>query len=216
MLLTPATCSQPTAAPAARAPFVPRSSGRPNLILILTDDQRWDTVGLEHPRDGVTPVMPYVTNELASSGVTFPNGFVTTALCCPSRASILTGEYAHNTGIHKNGPPDGGFQSFNDTSTVATWLQSAGYRTALVGKYLNGYATGSPCVPPGWDEWHVFVQVKFYDYDFNDNGVVTRYGTAPADYSQNILTQRALQFIDDSAGRPFFLYFAPKAPRSMI
>jgi N-acetylglucosamine-6-sulfatase len=216
MLLTPATCSQPPLAPSPASPaaLLPRSSGRPNLILILTDDQRWDTVGLEHSRDGVTPVMPHVVSELADSGVTFPNGFVTTALCCPSRSSILTGEYSHNTGIHTNGGSDGGFANFDDTSTIATWLQAAGYRTALVGKYLNGYATGSPCIPPGWDEWHVFVQVKYYDYDFNDNGVVTRFGTAPADYSQNILTQRALQFIDDSAGRPFFLYFAPKAPHA--
>jgi arylsulfatase A-like enzyme len=215
MLLTPATCAMPPAAPpSSPAQLVPRSSGRPNLILILTDDQRWDTVFTEHalPAPVPTPVMPNVVRELAQSGVTFPNGFVTTALCCPSRSSILTGEYSHNTGIHTNGGSDGGFANFDDTSTIATWLQSAGYRTALVGKYLNGYATGAPCVPPGWDEWHAFVQVKYYDYDFDDNGVVTRFGTAPADYSQNILTQRALQFIDDSAGHPFFLYFAPKAP----
>jgi arylsulfatase A-like enzyme len=243
MLLTPATCALPQAAAAAPAdptpPLAERAVGRPNLILILTDDQRFDTVGLEHARDatcvgganggaacsansacpggscvGTTPVMPNVVNELVNSGVTFPNGFVTTALCCPSRASILTGQYAHNTGIHTNGGADGGYANFDDTSTIGLWLRDAGYRTGFVGKYLNGYATGSPCIPPGWDDWHVFVQVKFYDYDFNDNGVVTRFGTAPEDYSQTILTQRALQFIQDAhdAHQLFFLYFAPKAP----
>jgi N-acetylglucosamine-6-sulfatase len=216
MLLTPATCAVPQAAAvpvtSATAVPAPRAAGRPNLILILSDDQRWDTVGIEHSRDGTTPVMPNVLHELADSGVTFPNGFVTTALCCPSRASILTGEYAHNTGIHTNGGTDGGFAHFDDTSTLATWLQAAGYRTSLIGKYLNGYATGAPCIPPGWDDWHAFVQVKYYDYDFDDNGVITHFGTAPEDYEQTILTQRALQFIEDSAGRPFFLYFAPKAP----
>jgi arylsulfatase A-like enzyme len=218
MLLRPATCSQPAAIAAVTSPetVLPRSSGRPNLILILSDDQRWDTVGTEHalPASMPTPVMPHVVSELVNSGITFPNGFVTTALCCPSRSSILTGEYSHNTGIHTNGGTDGGFANFDDTSTIATWLQSAGYRTALVGKYLNGYATGAPCIPPGWDEWHAFVQVKYYDYDFDDNGLITHFGTAPEDYEQNILTQRALQFIQDSAGRPFFLYFAPKAPHA--
>ncbi len=93
-------------------------------------------------------------------------------------------------------------------------MQADGYRTGFVGKYLNGYATLSPCVPPGWDEWHAFVQVKFYDYDFNDNGVITHYGTTTPEYSQTILNQRALQFIDDAVddNRHFFLYFAPKAP----
>jgi arylsulfatase A-like enzyme len=220
MLLTPATCAAPVAEVAARStsasvgPVAGASLGRPNIILILTDDQRWDTVGLEHSRDGTTPVMQHVVSELADSGVTFPNGFVTTALCCPSRTSILTGQYSHNTGIHTNGGSDGGFANFDDTQTIGIWLRDAGYRTGFVGKYLNGYATGAPCVPPGWDEWHVFVQVKFYDYDFDDNGVITHYGTDPADYSQNILTQRALQFIDESVadGHPYFLYFAPKAP----
>lgn len=216
MLLTPATCALPQALAApsatAAAPQLPRASGQPNIVLILSDDQRWDTVGLEHSRNGTTPVMPNVITELVNSGVSFPNAFVTTALCCPSRSSILTGEYSHNTGIHTNGGADGGFANFDDTSTIATWLQAAGYRTSLIGKYLNGYATGAPCVPPGWDDWHAFVQVKYYDYDFDDNGVITHFGTTPADYEQTVLLQRALQFIDDSAGRPFFLYFAPKAP----
>jgi len=186
---------------------------KPNIILVLSDDQRWDTVDAEHQspnRPGV--VMPYVTSELTNSGVTFTNAHVTTALCCPSRTSILTGEYAHRTGVHDNSPPDGGAQVFDDSSTIATWLKAAGYRTGFVGKYLNGYASLSPYVPPGWDEWHVQVQVKYYDYDLNDNGVITHFGSAAGDYSGDVMTQRAVDFILSSGGQPFFLHLSQKAP----
>ena len=155
--------------------------------------------------------MPNVVSELVNSGVTFTNGHVTTALCCPSRASILSGQYAHRTGVLDNNPPDGGVEVFDDSSTIATWLQAAGYRTGFVGKYLNGYNL-SPYIPPGWDEWHVQVQVKFYEYDLNDNGVITHFGSAPADYSGDVMTQRAVDFILSSAGPPFFLHLSQKAP----
>lgn len=189
------------------------AQGQPNFVLILTDDQRWDTVDATHQspnRPGV--VMPNVVNELVSSGVTFTNGHVTTSLCCPSRASILTGQYAHRTGVLDNNPPDGGVEALDDSSTIATWLRAAGYRTGFVGKYLNGYNRLSPYIPPGWDEWHVQTQVKFYDYDLNDNGVITHFGSAPADYSGDVMTQRAVDFILSSAGRPFFLHLSQKAP----
>jgi arylsulfatase A-like enzyme len=186
---------------------------RPNLIIILSDDQRWDTVDAMHQspnRPG--PVMPWVTSELRNSGVTFTNGHVTTALCCPSRTSILTGQYSHRTGVHTNKPPDGGAQVFDDSSTIATWLHAAGYRTGFIGKYLNGYGSLSPYIPPGWDEWFVQVQVKYYDYDVNDNGVITHFGSTPADYSGDVMTQRAVDFILASAGTPFFLHLSQKAP----
>lgn len=186
---------------------------RPNLIIILSDDQRWDTVDATHQSPGrLGPVMPWVTSELINSGVTFTNGHVTTALCCPSRTSILTGQYSHRTGVLDNSPPDGGAQVFDDSSTIATWLQAAGYRTGFVGKYLNGYASLSPYIPPGWNEWHVQVQVKFYEYDLNDNGAITHFGSAPGDYSGDVMTQRAVDFITSSAGTPFFLHLSQKAP----
>jgi arylsulfatase A-like enzyme len=216
MLLRPATCVPPPA-PIATSSFdvQPLAAGaRPNIVLILTDDQRWDTVDATHQspnRPGA--VMPIVTSELVNSGVTFTRGYVTTALCCPSRTTILSGQYAHNTGVFDNNPPDGGAEVFDDSQTIALWLQAAGYKTGFVGKYLNGYLSLAPCIPPGWDDWHAFHQVKFYDYDFNDNGVVTHFDSAAADYSQEILTQRAVDFITQSGpGAPFFLYFAPKAP----
>jgi arylsulfatase A-like enzyme len=211
LVLTPGTCIAPPAPP-LRA-IRPLGGGpRPNVVLILSDDQRWDTVDATHQAPGRPgPVMPIVTSELVNSGVTFTNGHVTTALCCPSRTSILSGQYSHRTGVHDNSPPDGGAEVFDDSSTIATWLQAAGYRTGFVGKYLNGYAGLSPCVPPGWDEWHVQVQVKFYNYDLNDNGVITHFTNTPADYSGDVMTQRAVDFIHSSTG-PFFLHLSQKAP----
>jgi arylsulfatase A-like enzyme len=84
---------------------------RPNIVFILTDDQRFDTIGLTHSIDGVTPVMPTVQHEILDKGVSFLNSYATTDLCAPSRSSLLAGKYAHTTGVHDNGGPDGGFGS---------------------------------------------------------------------------------------------------------
>lgn len=193
---------------------------RPNIVLILTDDQRWDTIDSKHSPFG-TDIMPLVKSELGGSGVEFSNGFMTTPLCCPSRASILTGLYAHNTGVRGNAPPRGGAVAFNDSSAVGLWLQAAGYRTGFYGKYLNGYdnlwdttAGDAPYVPPGWNEWHGMKNVAYYDYTIVENGVEVPYGSAESDYSTDVLRDKALGFIHTSAGlgQPFFLYFAPKAP----
>jgi N-acetylglucosamine-6-sulfatase len=176
----------------------PAAAARPNIVLILTDDQRWDTVRY----------MPTVAGKLVGQGVTFANGFVTNPLCCPSRASILTGAYSHTTRVYRNDGPLGGFASFRDESTLATWLDDAGYRTALIGKYLNGYP-GS-YVPPGWDRWVAFRSAGYYRYGFDVGGEdfpVTDRTT----YSTDFLRQEAVSFIR-AAPRPFFLYFAPYAP----
>jgi N-acetylglucosamine-6-sulfatase len=186
---------------------------RPNIVMILTDDQRFDTIGLTHSIDGVTPVMPSVLNELVNQGVTFQNSYVTTALCAPSRSSLLAAKYSHTTGVHDNGGADGGFGAFNDVSTVAVWLKAAGYHTGLYGKYLNGYGSSSPYTPPGWDEWHAFKNVAYFNYTLVENGVEVAFGSADTDYSTDVLRDRAVQFIHASAGTtPFFLYFVPKAP----
>jgi arylsulfatase A-like enzyme len=224
--------------------IAPSPPARPNLIIILTDDQRADTTGLTHSRDGVTPVMPNVTNRLAASGVTFSNAFVSTALCCPSRASLLRGQYAHTTGVLTNSQPLGGAPNFDDSSSLATWLQGRGYRTGLFGKYLNGYNSlwttpNTPYVPPGWDEWHAFKGSNFYDYTLVESGadfatpaeVLYPSGCgnytgcpddqpgedpcpAPQNYSTDVLAAKALEFLDDTAGEPFMLYFAPYAPHA--
>ena len=120
---------------------------RPNVIIIITDDQRADQLAR----------MPRTISEMAGKGVKFDQAFASHPLCCPSRASILRGQYAHTTGIYTNGGSLGGWAGFRDRglegSTLATWLDDAGYETALVGKYLNGYAASTNHVPPGWDFW---------------------------------------------------------------
>ena len=93
------------------------------MILVLTDDQRGDSLGL----------MPVVTSRLVEQGMYFENAFVTTSLCCPSRASILSGQYAHTHGIVSLG----GAPRFDASDTFATWLHDAGYRTAWIGFLLG-------------------------------------------------------------------------------
>lgn len=117
----------------------------PNVVLILTDDQRWDSLW----------AMPTVQRDLAFPGITFANAYVVNPSCCPSRASLLTGQYAHTTGVWRNHGTYGGFDAFDDTSTLATLLDGVGYETALLGKYLNGYRNNT-YVPPGWDHWVAF------------------------------------------------------------
>ncbi len=196
---------------------------RPNILFILSDDQRWDTTDTTHGLNG-TEVMPRTRAELADSGVEFPEAFMTTPLCCPSRSSILTGEVSHRTGVYKNGGNNGGADDFDDSSTIATWLQGAGYRTALLGKYLNGYnglwTTGNPpYVPPGWTDWHGMKNVAYFDYkivepDGMGGYVENSYDSAETDYSTDVLREKAKAFISSAvgAGDPFFLYLAFKAP----
>jgi arylsulfatase A-like enzyme len=136
---------------------------RPNVVLVLTDDQRWDTLN----------VMPTVQSRLAARGVTFENAFVVNPICCPSRASTLTGRYSHSTGVYNNGGPYGGWPAFRtrEGSTIATWLRAGGYRTGFFGKYLNNY--GGPFVPPGWARWVAFSPPNvenYYSYRLNVDG----------------------------------------------
>jgi N-acetylglucosamine-6-sulfatase len=187
---------------------VPRAAAAgptaPNIVLILTDDQRWDTLWS----------MPNVQQELVANGVTFANGYVVNPVCCPSRATILTGEYSHTTGVYTNvpGKPYGGFPAFHDGSTIATWLHDDGYRTGLFGKYLNGYS--GTYVPPGWDRWFTtYNHGGYYGYTATDDGAVERFGNLPEDYGTTVLDDRATAFIHDTpSGQPLFLFLAPHAP----
>lgn len=184
---------------------------RLNLVVILTDDQWASSLG----------EMPNVRRLLRTRGITFRNAFVTTSLCCPSRASILTGRYSRHTGVFANEGPNGGAQSFDDRSTIATWLQGSGYSTSMVGKYLNGYQSAT--VPPGWDDWRVVagrrkdadeegpIGSPYYDYVLNENGRLVQYGKTPADYFTTVIGARAAEFIG-RAKAPFFSYIAPFSP----
>jgi N-acetylglucosamine-6-sulfatase len=178
---------------------------RPNIVVILTDDQRFDTLSR----------MPNVERLLAGRGVTFTNAFVTTSECCPSRASILSGQYAHDDGVVQNFGHTRGYKQFDESSTLATWLRGAGYETGLVGKYLNDYTYyGHHHIPPGWSQWDAIdsrPEERYYDYTLNENGRLVDYGSAPKDYSTDVLAGKAVDFIHRARG-PFFLYFAPVAP----
>jgi len=180
------------------------ASRRLNVVFIVSDDERVDG----------NKVMKNVQRLLAAHGVTFSNFDVTTSQCGPSRASILTGEYSHHTGVTDNFGPHG-YPAFREGSDLAVWLHRAGYETALVGKYLNDYSLdGHNRVPVGWDDWQAMDSVpleKYYDYKVNENGRIVHYGDKPADYSTTVLSDKAVAFLR-SAQKPFFLYFAPVTP----
>lgn len=177
---------------------------RPNIVLILTDDQRSDTLRY----------MPIVRRLLVRHGVTFANGYVVNPVCCPSRTSILTGLYSHSTGVYTNRRPYGGFHGFHgDDSTIATWLQAAGYRTGLFGKYLNQYGR-DPYVPPGWDRWFATHRNGgYYDYEAISDATVREYDSDAASYGTTVLREQAVSFIRRTdPSTPIFVYWAPHAP----
>ena len=198
---------------AGPARSAPAPAKRPNILYILTDDL--DRTEMS--------VMPRARALIGARGATFRNFFVSVSLCCPSRSTCLRGQYSHNTGVETNGGFNGGFETAHarglEQSTVATWLHDAGYRTALIGKYLNGYpnTVSVGYVPPGWDEWDSASQGNPYsefNYTLNENGTQVAYGSAPSDYGTDVYARKAATFITAAAseGRPFFVYLAVYAP----
>jgi N-acetylglucosamine-6-sulfatase len=196
---------------------------RPNIVFILTDDL--DLEYPEKPGDSWLDHYPALKKSMAAQGTTFSNYFASNPLCCPSRVSTLRGQYAHNTGIFSNALPGGGFAKVYalglEKSTVATWLQDAGYKTVLLGKYLNIYpnTAGSSYVPPGWTEWYGAVNAyPQFDYTLIENGKVVHYGSAPQDYLQDVIRGKAVDFIRRNAASanrsPFFLWLASYSPHS--
>jgi arylsulfatase A-like enzyme len=196
------TVDAPDGSVSSADPFVVQ----PNIVVIVTDDQRWDTLGY----------MPAVSSELMDKGITFTNAFVENPLCCPSRASFLTGRDSHTTGVFTNDDPYGGFNAFDDSATLATWLDDAGYDTFLAGKYLNQYwDTHGSYVPPGWDGWRAFASTPgYFNYDISLDGTATQsYGAAEADYSTDVISGFAETAIRQaSAQDPLFLWVTPYAP----
>ena len=191
--------------------YAQAKSNRANIVLIVTDDE--DVAA--------HAFMPKTKALLEDQGTAFANFFISYPWCCPSRASILRGQYGHNTHIVGNAPPWGGFETFRhlglEESTVATWLHDAGYRTAMAGKYFNRYEPKRDGVPPGWDEWYVGGNAHAsYNYVLNENGQTVQYGSGPEDYLSDVLTGKAVQVIRSSAGagQPFFLYVLPFNPHS--
>jgi N-acetylglucosamine-6-sulfatase len=187
---------------------------KPNVLMLMTDDldmSVWETaLALGY--------LPHIKAEMVDKGTTFTNTFAALATCCPSRTTFLTGQYPHNHGVYRNSGKHGGFEAFvNDQSTVATWMKAAGYRTGLIGKYLNEYGTtekdqGGAYIPPGWDTWKAIYKVSQFDYRFSNQGVTESRGHADADYQTDVIRDFALEFLRDTDRRPFFLTLTPTAP----
>jgi N-acetylglucosamine-6-sulfatase len=159
----------------------------PNFVVVQTDDQTLDslyTTFKAFEGAGETRSMPNTLDLIAKRGVTFNRYYVSYPLCCPSRVSMLTGRYAHNTGVKGNVQPNGGFNGFRMQAAyshnLATWLQQDGYKTIHLGKFLNGYADApyddGTTVPPGWSSWHTILNADtfhyFYGYELNNNGTI--------------------------------------------
>jgi len=187
----------------------------PNVVLILTDDLAFEDVN-----PATLKQMPNL-RALMEKGTTFENAFATNSLCCPSRATILRGQYTHNHQILHNQPPLGGAERFRlsggDDSTMATWVEEQGYRTAFFGKYLNGYA--GHYIPPGWDEWQA-VSGNFLSDDLNENGHIVGYD-ADGYHLDDVLSEKASGYAERSArpdppfftaDRPFLMWIGTKAP----
>ena len=198
---------------AATAPsaVLPPRGDRPNIVVILTDDQSFDTL----PAD--PPAMPWLQSQIQDpSGHWrwFPDAIISTPLCCPSRATILSGRYSHHTQVRNN---DEG-ERFDESSTLATWLHDGGYFTGLFGKYLNRYPFGrGPYVPPGWDRWvakrNTAATTTYYDYGFVDQEVPLQVRDAEASYATDLFAGRAIDFLKSAPeNQPYFLYYAPSAP----
>jgi N-acetylglucosamine-6-sulfatase len=197
---------------------------KPNIVLIMDDDQ---SVNLQQ-------FLTKTNAAIANKGVTFDNSFVNYSLCCPSRTTMLTGQYAHNHGVRGNQLPSGGYSKAAPTlgNSLPVWLHRAGYYTAHIGKFLNGYGTTSPDteVPPGWNEWYGSLDnpdsftggtYTAYGYTLNENGQIVHYGSTPdvadpATYQTDVYSQKAADFIRRRAPsrKPFYLSVAPRDPHS--
>ncbi len=191
------------------------TAARPNIIVLLTDDQESRSM----------LVMKTVAKELKRKGVTMKRFYDNFPLCCPSRTTILTGQYAHNHHVLSNSPPDGGYGVFNELhgdNNLPVWLQQAGYQTSYVGKFLNGYAepdeygTVPSDVPMGWNDWHVLApsRAQYFNYTLNQNGRLRQFTEAEEDYSTDVFTNKAKRFIRGNArtATPFFLELGYAAP----
>lgn len=171
---------------------------RPNIVLVLSDDQRWDTL----------VYMPETWARIAGEGILFQNAFATTPSCSPSRASIHTGQIARRHGVIANGWEP----AFDQSSTLAPALAKAGYVNGYFGKYMNEAEKLGPTVPPGWHEWNVLLEPSggsYFGSRVSENGTFRTLGAD--EYSTDFLAARAVDFIRENAARPFFVVYAPYA-----
>ncbi len=181
---------------------------RPNIVLIQTDDQTYKQL--------TRRTMPQTKRLLGRRGTSFTDYIASTAQCCPSRASLLTGQYAHNHGVTSN---EVGYRGLLDKRNVLpVWLKRAGYRTIHVGKFLNGYAgfaEPNSVVAPGWNQWHsVLGGLSYYGYDLFVNGGAQHHGRRRGDHITQVLNRKAGRLVKRYAPkpRPFYLQLDQRAP----
>jgi len=200
---------------ALAAPSAPAAQERANVVLIMTDDQTLADMA----------ALPQTQRLLGAGGATFNRAYVSYPLCCPSRATALTGQYAHNHGVRSTTPPSGGVEALDAERALPVWLRDAGYETIHVGKYLNGYGLRRrPTVPPGWTDWHGLVDKSTYlmwGYSIHENGSTRTYGDPHVEdsalYQTDVLAGLAVDAIEAHAGEdPFYLSFAPVAPHGEL
>lgn len=190
---------------------------KPNIVFILTDDQ-------DNVLDGTTP-LEAGKRLIRDRGAQFSNAFVTTPICCPSRASILTGRYLHNTGVTNNTIPGGcnsqAWREGLEQKSFATYLSSVGYKTMYAGKYLNQYGEkhggGVEHIPPGWDSWAGLVgNSRYYNYTLSNNGKEETHGdNYTVDYLTDVIRRKAIKFLDHftkiKSSDPFMMVLSPPA-----
>ncbi|XP_075551497.1 N-acetylglucosamine-6-sulfatase-like isoform X1 [Dermacentor variabilis] len=198
---------------------VQAQTNRPNMLFFLTDDLDLELGSMMKP-------LVRTRMLIGDGGVTFANAYVTTPLCCPSRSSILTGLYAHNTGVSNNSLSGGcsslGWQRGPERSAFAVDLQRSGYETFYAGKYLNQYghrrAGGAHHVPPGWTNWNGLVgNSVYYNYTLSVNGTAEKHGDSPnKDYLTDVLRAKALTFLEGRVDqrRPFFMMLSTPSPHA--
>ncbi len=212
--MTACSTSAPEDAAAKWRDVAPMPQGRaPNIVRILTDDQDMSSMAY----------MPKTKRLLADRGVTYANTVISLSLCCPSRATLLTGQYAHNHGVWDNGGKLGGYNHFERAdNSLAPWLKAAGYTTSHVGKYMNNYNKAkAKQIPKGWDNWFTVLDeatesYPYYDFTVSDNGTSRTYGEKDEDYLTDVFTEQAVSSLKDmsATGKPFFLDYWPTAPHS--
>jgi arylsulfatase A-like enzyme len=189
----------------ALCPAAAGAAERPNLIVVMTDDQTANELA----------GMPHTRRFIGRAGVKFDRSYVSYPVCCPSRATFLTGQYAHNHGVMGLYPPTGGYGRFDKRNALPVWLRAAGYHTAHLGKFLNGYGDQEPAdVPPGWSDWHATVDYSTYSmwgYTINHNGRLRTYGR-PFDerrrqYQTDVIARKAASIVTRRAGgdKPLFM-----------
>jgi N-acetylglucosamine-6-sulfatase len=194
------------AAPDPAGAKTPKPQTRPNVVVVMVDDMPMSFMG--------PATTPNIIDLLGNQGTTFNNFVVTTPLCCPSRATYLTGQYGHNNGVLANRP---GYAALVDKQNVLpAWLNRAGYFTAHVGRYLNGYKNVRKSKPgPGWDGWYTELEPRdYYSYDLQVNGDTEHYGKKPKDYLTSVINRYAVKVIKRQAKKstPFYLQVDHLAP----